>query len=92
MPNWFSEFLYVLSSSYKTQWALILGVVLHIVITLLGEYMIANFELQGSMKALEEVIGNKLLRRYDKLALFVLVSFWLVAIRNYIKARKRLLQ
>lgn len=91
MPNWFSEFLYVLSSSYKTQLALILGIFFHIVITLLGEYMISNFELQGSMKALQEVIGDKLLRKYDKVALFVLVSFWIIAIKSYLKAKKYLL-
>jgi hypothetical protein len=91
MPNWFSEFLYVLSSSYKTQLALILGIFFHIVITFLGEYMISNFELQGSMKALQEVIGDKLLRKYDKVALFVLVSFWIIAIKSYLKAKKYLL-
>jgi len=49
MLNWFIEFFYVLASSKKTQWALILGVVFHFLIMLLGEHMIANFELQGSM-------------------------------------------
>jgi hypothetical protein len=90
MPNFLIEFFYVLALSKKTQWALILGVVLHFAITLLGEHMVANFELQGSMKALEEVISNKFLRKYDKIALFSLVSFWVLAVKFYIKDKKRL--
>jgi hypothetical protein len=90
MPNFLIEFFYVLALSKKTQWALILGVVLHFAITLLGEYMVANFELQGSMKALEEVFANKFLRKYDKIALFTLASFWVLAIKFYIKDKKRL--
>ena len=85
MPNFLIEFFYVLAMSKKTQWALILGLVLHFSITLLGDHMMANFELQGSMKALEELIANKFLRKYDKIALFTLVSFWVLAIKFYIK-------
>ncbi|MBB1398765.1 hypothetical protein [Pseudoalteromonas sp. SG44-8] len=90
MPNWFIEFFCVLALSKKTQWALILGVVFHLAITLLGEHMVANFELQGSMKALEEVFANKFLRKYDKIALLALVSFWVLAINFYVKDKNRL--
>ncbi|KVX00454.1 hypothetical protein [Shewanella frigidimarina] len=89
MPNFLIEFFYVLALSKKIQWALILGVVLHLAITLLGGHMVANFELQGSMKALEEVFANKLLRKYDKIALFTFASFWVLAIKFYIKDKKR---
>ncbi|MGS0751750.1 hypothetical protein ACVBIV_12590 [Shewanella sp. 0m-9] len=90
MPNFLIEFFYVLALSKKTQWALILGVVLHFAITLLGEHMVANLELQGSIKVLDEVISNKFLRKYDKIALFTLVSFWVLAVKFYIKDKKRL--
>lgn len=83
------EFLYVLSLSKRTQFALILGVVFYFVILLVGKYYIAEIEFQGVMKSLEDAIVGKLLHRYDKLALFALVSFWVLAFKCYRKDHKR---
>lgn len=83
------EFLYVLSLSKRTQFALILGVVFYFVILLVGKYYIAEIEFQGVMKPLEDAIVRKLLHRYDKLALFALVAFWVLAFKCYRKDHKR---
>ncbi|AVT49503.1 hypothetical protein C8I07_18225 [Shewanella baltica] len=88
--NFVFEFLYVLPLSKRTQLALIFGVVFHFVILLIGKYYIAEIEFQGVMKPLEDAIVGKLLHRYDKVALFVLVSFWILAFKCYRKDRKRL--
>ena len=91
MPNWLAEFLYVLALSRRTQWALIMGVVFFIAVSIFGNYLVSNIELHGHFKVLENVISEKMLRRYDKLALIMLVSFWSLAIRCYLKDRKRFL-
>ena len=89
MPNWLNEFLYVLALSKKTQWALILGVVSFIGINLLGQYMLGNFELHGPAKGLQDVIIEKMAKKYDKAALVALISFWILAFKFYQKDKKR---
>ncbi len=88
--NFVYELLYVLSLSKRTQLALIFGVVFHFVILLVGKYYIAEIEFQGAMKPLEEAMVGKLLHKYDKVALFALASFWVLAFKCYRKDRKRL--
>ncbi|EOX4454708.1 MULTISPECIES: hypothetical protein [Vibrio harveyi group] len=88
--NFVYELLYVLSLSKRTQLALIFGVVFHFVILLVGKYYIAEIEFQGVMKPLEEAMVGKLLHKYDKVALFALASFWVLAFKCYRKDRKRL--
>lgn len=88
--NFVYEFLYVLSLSKRTQLSLILGVVFHFLILLFGEYYVTEIEFQGVMKPLEDAIVGKLLHRYDKVALFALASFWVLAFKCYRKDRKRL--
>ncbi|MCL2915551.1 hypothetical protein L2725_17490 [Shewanella corallii] len=90
MPNWLAEFLYVLALSRRTQWALFMGVIFYIAIDTFGSYLLSNFELHGHFKALEIVISEKILRKYDKLALITLLSFWFLAVKYYLKDRKRL--
>ena len=90
MLNWLIDFLSVFVLSKKMQWTLILGIILHFSITLLGENMVANFELYGSMKELGEVFANKFMRKYDKFASFVLIASWVLAIKFYIKDRSML--
>ncbi|HHC7350030.1 hypothetical protein P3467_24620 [Vibrio parahaemolyticus] len=88
--NFVYELLYVLSLSKRTQLALIFGAVFHFVILLVGKYYIAEIEFQGMMKPLEEAMVGKLLHKYDKVALFALASFWVLAFKCYRKDRKRL--
>ncbi len=90
MKGYFSEILYVISISKKTQWAIILGVVFFIGITLLGSHLTSSLQFNGPLKGLEEAVAGKLLRRYDKVALFALISFWMLAFKCYLRDRKRL--
>lgn len=52
--------------------------------------MLENFQLHGFLQPIGEVIRDKLLRRYDKLALLTLVSFFLLAVKTYNTDKKRL--
>ena len=88
--NWFEEFITIFSHSKKTQWAIILGIVFYICITLLGEHQLANFELHGSLKALGSSIKKILLNRYHEVAIGALFSFWVVAFKCYQKDKKQL--
>lgn len=89
MPNWLNEILYILALSKKTQWAIILGCIFFVGIHLLGGYMLANFELHGPAKGIQDVIVGKMAKKYDKAALIGLLSFWVLAYKCYQKDRKR---
>lgn len=90
VKDWFAEFSVVLSHSNRTQLALFLGVFGFVAIHVWGDYQLSNFELSGQMSSIGEVIKDKLLRRYDKVALGCLISFFLLAIKLYRKDKKRL--
>lgn len=90
LKNWLTDVLIVLSFSQKTQWVLLIGVLCSIGISILGEIMLENFQLHGFLQPIGEVIRDKLLRRYDKLALLTLVSFFLLAVKTYNTDKKRL--
>lgn len=91
MKQLFTEFLYVLSFSKRTQWAIILGIVFFIAVSLLGKHMISTLHFSGPIAGLEGAIGSKLLKHYDKAALFGLLSFWCLAVKCYLRDRKRFL-
>lgn len=89
MKEIFTEILYVLAISKRTQWAIILGIVFFIIVSLLGKHMVSTLQFSGPIAGLEGVIGSKLLKHYDKAALFGLLSFWAVAVKCYLRDRKR---
>ena len=91
MREWIDEFLYVVMLSKRTQWASILGVVLFVGVSWLGEYVASNFELSGTMSGFEDALAHKAQKKYDKAALVVLVSFWILAFKFYQKDKKRFL-
>lgn len=90
LKEYFSEILYVIAISKKTQWAIILGIVFFIGISLLGNHLTSNLHFVGPLKGLEDAVAGKLLKRYDKVALFALVSFWILAFKCYHRDKKRL--
>jgi len=90
LKEYFTEILYVIAISKKTQWAIILGVVFFIGITLLGSHLTSNLQFTGPLKGLEEAVAGKLLKQYDKAALFALISSWVVAFKCYQRDKKRL--
>lgn len=81
MSNWLTEFLYMLTLSKRALWSFILGILFYIGITLLGEHMVTNLELDGALNGMEKVISHKLIHKYDKAALVSLLSFWGLAIK-----------
>ena len=89
LKAYFAEILYVIAMSKKTQWALILGVVFFIGISLLGSHLTSNLHFTGPLKGLEDAVAGKLLKRYDKVALFALISFWVLAFKHYHRDKKR---
>lgn len=89
LKAYFTEILYVIAMSKKTQWALILGVVFFIGISLLGSHLTSNLHFTGPLKGLEDAIAGKLLKRYDKVALIALISFWMLAFKHYHRDKKR---
>jgi len=91
MKDYFTEILMVIAYSGRTQAAIILGVIGFIVINLVGDYYLANFQLSGQMSGLTDIIKEKFAHRYDKAAWGVLLSFWWLAFKLYRKDRKKVL-
>ena len=90
LKEYFAEILYVIAMSKKTQWALILGIVFFIGISLVGSHLTSSLQFSGSLKGLEDAIAGKLFKRYDKVALLALISFWALAFKCYHRDKKRL--
>ena len=89
LKDYFTEILYVIAMSKKTQWAIILGIVFFIGISLVGSHLTSSLQFNGPLKGLEDAIAGKLLKRYDKLALLALISFWVLAFKCYHRDKKR---
>ena len=85
------EFLYVVLMSKRCVSAFLLGFILFFLISAYGHHALENFQLQGVFKGIKDVIRDRFLRRYDKLALGALVACWILAIKFYIKDKKRFL-
>jgi hypothetical protein len=90
MKDYFTEILIIIAYSGRTQAAIILGILGFIVITLVGEYYLANFHLSGQMSGLTDIIRDKIAHRYDKAAWIALFSFWSLAFKLYHKDKKKL--
>lgn len=89
MPNWLVEILYILAQSKRTQWAIILGIIFYFGIHLYGQYALANLENHVGVGGLKDILIHKIVKKYDKLAFFTLISFWVLAFRLYQKDKKR---
>jgi len=89
VKDWFWGFIVVLSFSKKTQYAIIIGMVGYIVISLVGDHMLNDFQLSGILAPMSDSVKEKLLGKYGKAALGCLVSFWLLAMKLYRKDKKR---
>lgn len=88
MKDWLYEFISVLAYSKRTQLAIILGFLGYFVILALGAYQLSDFELSGSMSSFSDVIKQKLLKHYDKIALGCLLSFLGMALTFYKRDKK----
>lgn len=89
MVERFGEFVAILTFSRRTQWALLLGLVAYIGISLLGDHFLNDFELTGAMSSLTEPIKDLIDQRYDKAAFACLLSSWALAFKVYRKDKKR---
>ncbi len=89
MKDYFTEILVVIAYSGRTQAAIILGVIGFIVINLVGDYYLADFQLTGQFSSLTDVIKSKIAHRYDKAAWAALISCWWTAFKFYQKDKKK---
>ena len=90
MQNWVDEFLLIITQSKGIVIAVILGVIFFVVVNVIGYFQLVGFELHGSLKGAEKVIKQLLLDRYKAASFIGLASFWSLAIKLYLKERKRL--
>jgi len=90
MKDYFTDILIVIAYSGRTQAAIILGMVGFIIIDLVGQYSLSNFQLSSHMTGLTEIIKEKFAHKYEKAAWGTLASFWWVAFKLYKKDKKKL--
>jgi len=93
MKDYFWTVVYVIAISKRIQWALIMGLVFFLGISLTGSYMTENLHLTGIFKGLEDTLSQSILAKYDKAALFSLFSlfsFWSLAFKFYCRDKNRL--
>lgn len=90
MKNYLAEFVTVLVSSKRTMLAVIFGLIFFVGINLVGDFMVSRVQTTGVMSAFYEAIAEKINHRYDKVALFALLSFAVLAVKSFIRDRKRL--
>jgi hypothetical protein len=91
MKDWLAEWLVVLAYSWRTQFALVLGVVAFMGLMLAGDYLVGKIELHGALAPLTELVRDQLFQRYDKAAWTSLAACLLLALKLYRKDRRRLL-
>lgn len=91
MSGLIAEFLYVLAYSRRTQWALWIGVVGFVGFLALGFYFASHLSFEGRLAPLTQPFQYLILERYDRAAWAVLVGAISLAVRSYLKDRKRLL-
>lgn len=89
MTEWFFELLTILCFSRRTLFAIILGMLGYIAISLIGKHMVGDFQLSGYLAPMSDLVKENLLGKYDKAAIGWLVSSWLLAIKLYRKDKKR---
>jgi hypothetical protein len=63
--------------------------ILFVGILFLGEILVSRMDFPGPLRGFETVIGEEILQRYDKVAIFCLLSSWGLAIKSYLRDRKR---
>lgn len=90
MENWIDEFLLITTQSKKIVVVAVLGGVFFIGIHLIGHFSLIDFQLHGPLTGIKEVLKEILFERYSATAFFALISFWSLAIKLYLKERKRL--
>ena len=91
MKDLFTEFLIVLGQSPRTQWILIIGILLSILTWLLGKWWAGSIELTGPFAAATEAIQTLIRDRYAGVSLGILATSLAGAVKTYRKDRKRLL-
>jgi hypothetical protein len=89
MSNLIGEFLMILAFSKRTQWFLMLGLVVFAIINLVGDHIINGLVLSGPMSSILDPIKEALHGRYDKAALGCLMSSFLLAAKSFRTDRKR---
>ena len=81
----------IYTRSPRTQWAIYLGVIAFFLITLLGQQVVGNINVEGDLGPLMSEIATILSQRYDTLAIAALVGFWWTAYKCFQRDKKRLL-
>ena len=84
------EFLLVLAHSRRTQWALLLGVLGFTAMLLAGAYFSSQIMFSGALAPMSEPLQRVVLLRYESAAWGVLASSLVLAVKSYVKDRRRL--
>lgn len=90
MVDWIEEVWAVLGRSVKTQVAIALGLISFVGILPMGQMLVGGPELHGPFAALNDVVREKLMSRYDKAAWPALGGFAVLGLKACRRDRRRL--
>lgn len=85
------ELLITFSYSKRAQLAAILGPIFFVAIMLLGHHLTSNLVFEGVMAPMTEIFRSAFMMRYEYLAWFALITFWVIAAKALIRDRKKYL-
>ncbi len=87
----FEEIIVVLAHSPRTHWVLWLGVFSFALVLFGGGYLVSNISFPGMTGPLADSIRDPLHGFCIVFAFIILVKFFIIAYKSYVKDRKRLL-
>ncbi len=91
MLGMLEEFLMILAYSRRVQATLIFGAISFIAISMWGIYLVDGIQFHGMLAPLTNPVREALLGSFEKAAWGALGASLMLAIRNYLKDRNRLL-
>lgn len=89
--GWLTDNLLVLLHSTRTQLALVGGVLSALLVLVYGQFQVDAFVLSGPLSPLTQVLKPYFMHRYEALAVIAFLTFLKLAIRLFLKDRRRYL-
>ncbi|MCE7579461.1 hypothetical protein LZS94_18250 [Aliivibrio fischeri] len=90
MRGWLTEFVTVFIYSRKMQAAFWFGIIAFFIIHAIGWWFLDYADEQIKVEAFRELAINKIGKKYDKAALFFLISSWMLCFKLFYKERHRI--
>ena len=90
MPNWVLEILMVWSIRPRSLYLIMIGLSAWLLLPVMADWYWSGVHLEGQFHALEDVLGEKYIRRAGKAGFWIMIGCFLTAFKAYSRDRKKL--